>query len=487
MGQLNGGDQISGKIPKSLHLPQHLRSRKSLEDKFFWTKKHKTSPLKPKSRLTRNGNLREDIRAINQAYLDRKEQSRSRTPPSRHGDELLSDAPEGVIIGEVRKQSGWAPIFELPEVVLDLDAEDSPCTRPFDKQVDGLEQRLKWAADPLLEELRMQVPLHQREFKAEAEAMSLAARRPLGPEAITDYDIFATALLDADDSVEQGQPDLSTDQSRLYTKLRAHGVPQSIIDRGRSEIIPFMLHRQRLAAQNLDEHSPLIVKAGACDWKVMSFQEELAQCRSLTDLRKVVPRIFSPSSAKHVGDNAVTQVYTRLTQLYPTEDLEKSVHQPVADPELLEFLKFVNNFTIHQLEHNKHVHAGMAWFGLKLSSRHGVLPSILQYLDMCLSEDVIGRGNIKNARKRWATLIARNILSTLQKTDEVAVGTKARLQQLLFVGNPRGSTLLGWEPDSEWHQFCLELKDQVEALHEAELLMDEGQGSKEQTPSPDWD
>lgn len=393
-------------------------------------------------------------------------------PPDPNDDKRLSELAEGVVVEEGHGPEAvtkYAPNFTLPIRVLDLDAEDSQYVRPFDEETDGLEQRLKWAVDPLLEELRSQAELHHHDFKKEAAAMSRAAKEPFGPQAISDHDIFTIALLEAPDSPVVSQGATHSPIRPLHARLRNQGVPQSTLNQGPSETIPFMLHRQRLAAQKLDEETRSLHRGNAP--KLTSFAEEVNRSRNLSEVRLLSQRISSPISAKHVGGQPVARLYQRCQSLYPLEDLEKTCDQPSTAEDGLAFLKFVNNSTIYCLLNGRRLQAGMTLFGLQLASRHGIMPSILQYLQIYLSLK-----NIQNAMRNHPAVslqVTRNILVALEQTNNFAIGTRQELLKLLFglVPNPSDQypSLLGSpaeyrKQDPERHQLRLQLMGQLGAL-----------------------
>lgn len=395
------------------------------------------------------------INSIKELYDKAQQQRDSRDPD----EAALPEDPDVVRLPERDKQTARKKtrILELPEIVLDLDAEDSPYVRPFDTKQDGLAQRLKWAVDPLLDELKEQALLHQRSFDAEAHAMAQAANRPLAPHAISDHDVLTVALLGA--QVPPG--------TRTYEALRAHGVPQTTLDRGASETIPFMLHRQQLAAQRLTED------ANKDDGTVTaSFKAEVYQCKDLPTLRNIFPRVVSPASDNYLGLHALGLIGKQCVKLYPPHDLEERPSSRPGHDRLLDFPKFVNNVVLGQLLRNRDVHPDMALFGLQLASRHSILPALLQHLQICLSMGFINEST--KTHPAVSRKVAGDILTILQQTDTVAVGTRQQLLRLLFgvdPGRPRPPpSLLGLKVDldrrqnPERHWLRLQLLGQLGAL-----------------------
>lgn len=392
--------------------------------------------------------------------------------PASHDHDPLPELPQGAVIREGSGEAAkYHPVFELPNVVLDLDAEDSPHVRPFNKE-DGLHQRWKWAHDPGLANLQTEARLHQQEFEVAAEAMSQAAGRPLGRQAISDHDIFTVALHD--------MREVGTASRPVHEMLEAHGVPQGTLRQGSSATIPFMLHRQRLAAQRLDENPPLRSPDSPA---VIPFGQEVQECVTLNDLRRVFLHIASPSSANHVGSDGLDHIYKRCKELLQDLGKAKLTDHSVKD-ELTSFLGFLNNTTIYQLLRNIPLHPEMTLLGLQLSCDCGTIPSSLQYLQICLSMGFIG--DHMESRMIISLDVARGILEALKQAGAIAIGTRQQLLKLLFGLDPDQeklqSSLLGLDADldrhknPERHQLRLQLLGQLGALR---LLWRCGTGSDE--------
>lgn len=394
-------------------------------------------------------------------------------PPDPITNGPLSESPESVVVQEghgPETATKYAPSFMVPIRVLDLDAEDSPYVRPFDQETDGLEQRLKWAVDPLLEELKAQAILHHREFNQEAAAMSRTTKEPFAPQALSDHDIFKVALLGTSASQGFSKDAPHSTLRPIQERLRDQGVPQSILDQGPVETIPFMLHRQRLAAKNMDKDARSVNKGNPPE--LMHLGDELDRSRNLSELRLTALHLSSPLLRPYKGGNVMARLHQCLKQdHYPLEDLEKTCDQPSTVENWPDFLKFVNNFTISWLLHGHRVRPNMALFALQLASRHGIMPSILQYLQIFLS--------LKRARALLQSFsavppqITRKILVALRQAGNLAVGTRQQLLRLLLdvVPDPTSQhqSLLGSpadyrKRDPERYQLCLQVMGQLGAL-----------------------
>lgn len=431
-------------------------------------------------------NLRRELQMLKKQ--DPKLTRRPRVPASgRTG--LLSESFEAVNLVEgPGAPNKYAPDFELPDVVLDLDAEDSPYVRPFDQRTDGKQQRFEWARDPLLEELMQDVPLHQREFRTEADAMRRSAKRSLGRGAISDHDIFAVALMGVRDyprpqDAEAPAASITDARAWLTMKLRAQGVPQLTLDQDPSAIIPYMLHRQQLSAQKLNPPPNE-------DLNVMPVRLEAHKCRNLSELRSVYAHVLNPAAAKRISLHFFDHIYKRCEELYsrenPSEAIDNSESRKLAD-----FLKFVNNTIILQLMSDRVPHSGMLLMGLRLACRFGSMTSILQYLHICIARGIEFESYKHNLL--LTTTIARDILDSLSKTDAIAVGTRQQLLKLLFgldVEQVPQQSLLGLgtqdgelsnEEQLERHKLRLQLLGQLGALRWLERLACSREGSDEIT------
>lgn len=337
-------------------------------------------------------------------------------PRSIQRRSIFEKYPRGVII----KQSNEAtkkrfPLFELPDLVLDLDAENNPHVRPLNYR-DVAHQKAKWGYSPVGEEVMLRAASLRKEMARDEKKMHHQASKLNNMQAISDYNVFAIALLGGS-SVSASLKDLEPrdDQQRPITLggLRANGIPERILAGGANKVILFMLHRQQLARDQEDTGD------------LEAFRSAISHCKNLSQLRRLCLRGPSASPQKKAIVYASSDHIVHTLRSMPPQPLE-------------EILKFVNNFTIRQLAEHAELSATMSLYGLEISSRLELLPAIVQYLQICLSQGFIGNDTIDTA---VLGIVGHGTLTALERGQGTARGTRPELYTLLT-----GRSLVGFEP-----------------------------------------
>ncbi|ROW17561.1 hypothetical protein VPNG_00896 [Cytospora leucostoma] len=329
---------------------------------------------------------------------------------------IFEKYPRGVIIqreSEPTKKN--FPSFELPKVVLDLDAENIPHVRPLNNR-DIRHQKAKWGYSPVGEEVMLRATNLRKEMARDEKKMRHQASKLNNMQTISDYNVFAIALLGGS-SVSSSLKDLEPrdEQQRPITLggLRANGIPERILAGDANKVISFMLHRQELAREQED--------AGDLE----AFKTALSHCKNLGQLRRLCLRgVDAAPQQKEIVHASSGHIVHSLRSMPP---------QP-----LKEILKFVNNFTIRQLAENAGLSAAMPLYGLEIASKLELLPAIVQYLQICLSQAFIGNDNTDRA---ILGIVGLGTLTALERGQGTARGTRPELFTLLT-----GRSLVSSEP-----------------------------------------
>lgn len=339
----------------------------------------------------------------------------------------LADEPHSFVLKQGRApiREGF-PVFELPTVVLDLDAEDSPHVRPYDKTRDGPEQDSRWAHDPSIPEAE-QIVARMRTMITENEpAMRKRAARPFAAAHISDHEVMNVALFGGSkvsDILGPGPSPSPRPQPlrkcgpELLFALRRTGIPSPILGLDANAVIPWMRHRQQLANAALEDPSR---RAAKTPNDADEFREGLEQCQSLYSLSKLYSRVDGPSSGVDIGPGSIDHLHSRLLTVMQSGD-ERSSPDAV--------LKFVNNVNIKQMSRRKDPHRSMTLLGLRLASELGVLPAILQYLRISLSRGFIHGSDEATTRTRLLT--GRALLAALERGEGTAPGTRQHILSLV--------------------------------------------------------
>lgn len=339
--------------------------------------------------------------------------------------ELLADQPQSYVVkqGKAPVREG-SPVFELPTAVLDLDAEDSPHVRPYDKTRDGPEQESRWTHDPSIPEAEEVVAQVKSMFKRDEPAMRKRARRPFAAAQISDREVMNVVLFGGSKVSDMLSPGPSSRPQplrkcgpELLHALRGTGIPVPILGLAADAVIPWMRHRQQLANAALKDPSRRAAKTlNDAD----EFREGLEKCRSLYSLSKLYSRINGPSLGVDIGPDFLDHLHSRLLIVMRSGDERSS-------PEAV--LKFVNNVNIKQMSRGKDPNRPMTLLGLQLASEVGVLPAILQYLQMSLSRGFIHGSDEATTRTRLLT--GRALLAALERGEGTVPGARQHILSLV--------------------------------------------------------
>jgi hypothetical protein len=341
---------------------------------------------------------------------------------------LIEKAPVGVILDSSPRKIKRKkyPTFDLPEIVLDLDAEDSPHVRPFD-EVDAAQQRVKWGYNPIIPEVEERVAQLEVDMRHDYHKMRYMSKVRHHSYKTTDLDVLSVALLGgqgAASSPADGESAGVKSQSQrcdILLKGRDHainanGIPQRILDGDANTIINFLLHRQRLASSSRETASAS-TKSG--DSAFDTFEGAVQRCKTLWRLERLFVHSLpsgpvSPTSMDHIA-----------TQLLKFEDdgaftaKDRSQHA----------LKFINNLTMRQLSAGIDLSQTLSRLGLVVAARLGLLSAIIQYLQICLSQGFINDASQYKIKKLDA--IGDGIIVALEGGDGSARGTRPELFTLV--------------------------------------------------------
>lgn len=354
--------------------------------------------------------------------------------------------------------------FEMPDVVLDLDAEDSTYVRPFDAQ-DEAEQKFKWGYNPVIPEVEERVSELTTDILADGTRMRqmLAARHH--PFKISDHDVLSVALLGGDANAPSPADGEAVDEvarrrnSMLQCRnraLRSNGIPERILARDANTIIHFMLHRQQLASASQSSAS---ASTPAKSTGSHTFERAVDRCKSHTQLERLCSSSLSPG---HGAISPASLNYIADVLENPKKDFYGTNTQQV--------LKFVNNFTLRQLSTNTGLNSRLSLLGLLMAAKLRLLPAVMQYLQICLSQGFIG-----NAQDKPETLsaVGEGILKALEQGQGLARGVRPELftlmtgrtladsavQPALF-----GSGVVSREEDPHTHPIYVQILGQLGAF-----------------------
>ncbi|PSR93963.1 hypothetical protein BD289DRAFT_472768 [Coniella lustricola] len=392
----------------------------------------------------------------------------------RPGSAEYLPSPQGVLVEEGRGRLGrYSPTLELPDVVLELDAEDSPYVRPFDATEDGRAQRAKWGYDPDVDEARHYVTELKRDVSADAKKIAHAARRgsyALNATHISNHEVLMVALLGGNNvskALRHSESDTTSDQDVFARKcalkaLTTYGVPSSILEQGPGKVIPFMLQRQAHSENALRgllhktlENVQQQQQEQQCTQQPLQdeqlfdtqiniqsylFAAHVKKCQFAYELRKMCTLLHSPTlPSLDVDVEVLDEVTLQLITILDTSTNTARVNTAS--------MTFINNLTLKRIVADKPLSSFMTLFGLHLASTLGILTSILQYAEMCLAMGAIGP-SVEGIGPTCAEA-ASAILAALHRGEGSACGIRQSIFALVM-GTVHGSTesqasLLGLE------------------------------------------
>ncbi|KAJ4418839.1 hypothetical protein N0V82_005285 [Gnomoniopsis sp. IMI 355080] len=356
-----------------------------------------------------------------QRQEEQRRHIRTRKPLSKH--------PKGLLIRQGSKPlKNRFPAFELPDLVLDLDAEGSRHVRPYDAFRDAPLQESQWGYDPVVDEVREDANLMYHPMRRDLRKLNSATLAPFSGERLSDLDIMAVALMDQSSNLDSNdeRPAQRLDTkirpaSKLQDDLDQNGIPRAI-GRDAIKIIPFMLHRKQLALEALKDPSKRD-PSSANDERGLDIG--IANCKDLTQLKRLCSRIARPESGIEFSAASIDHVHARLLKFLRSRE-EGSTSADI--------LKFVNNLTINRLSANKELNRSMTLFGLQLASELGLLSCILQYLHICLFTGFITSRDDNIALTR--SHVGSALLVALQRGECTARGSRQQIFTLITGRGP---------------------------------------------------
>ncbi|KAI3401856.1 hypothetical protein diail_6415 [Diaporthe ilicicola] len=376
---------------------------------------------------------------------------------------IMQRYPRGELLGRkpARKPREKKQLaFEMPDVVLDLDAENSPHVRPFDEQ-DEAEQKAKWGYSPIIPEVQQRVEELTTEMLNDGTRMRKMLAFRHHPFKISDHDMFSVALLGGDtDASSTADLQAKDEGARRGNQLlqcrtqvlQANGIPQRILAGDANTIIHFMLHRKEKASAS---HSPASASRKGNAVGPDTFKHAVDRCTNHAQLERLCSHgseAISPTSMDYIAH--VLETSNKISYRSNTEQT----------------LKFVNNLTMRQLSTKAGLSSRLSLLGLLMAAKLRLLPAVMQYVHICLSLGCIG-----NAQDKPETLsaVGHGILEALEQGQGLARGTRPELFTLLTgrslaasAVQPAlfGSSIVSNEEDPHTHPVYLQILGQLGAF-----------------------
>lgn len=270
--------------------------------------------------------------------------------------------------------------YQLSNLVLDLDAEDSPHVRVFNDE-DLATETIKWGYDPAIDVTKEKVAVFLEELADGVERMESVASTYFSKLHISDPDVFAVTLLGGskvDSMFTDGALTTSNHaqyRASLIKVLQRNGITDRVIARDANRVIHFMLHRQRLIPPI--PHSPSDQERGLVAADVRPVQAAARACRNLDELRRFCSRLIQFDGGQFLTGPAGHEIVQLCRQF----------RGPENDRIILAFL---NNIMIRQKTRGSDIGRALSLLGLRIASEVSDLPSTIRYFEVCLKNDWTG-------------------------------------------------------------------------------------------------
>ncbi|TPX10868.1 uncharacterized protein E0L32_008257 [Thyridium curvatum] len=275
-------------------------------------------------------------------------------------------------------------LFELPNIVLDLDAEDNPHVRPYN-DADEEAQVAKWSSNPDHASLL----LRQRSFSSEAHQakriLTSTVHNPT-PWRVTDQDLLSAALLSSTPSASTTSglqnPAAVFDQLLYY-----NGVAHRMSNDG-AKMVHTLLHRQSIARELDHElHEP-------------EYRKALMGCNGFEQVRRMLTELLQTSDGCLLLSRCARDVRQRLAVFL--EDKSKDYVSKI--------LVLLNNISSTFAAKSVPLPLPLCGIGLQAASIAGELAAVQRYLGTALEEGINGQAK---ERRTTATRVVGPALETL--------------------------------------------------------------------------
>ncbi|KAI1807937.1 hypothetical protein F4811DRAFT_376282 [Daldinia bambusicola] len=271
-----------------------------------------------------------------------------------------------------RQRNPNLPRFELSELLLDLDAENSPYVRPFDEHIDGTTRTPKEQRRREIRPIRKLAGRLQNLSKKYERQFAETASSKFSVWRITNYDILAVVLRDP----LKKKPSLYENyaMNKKNSLFDRNGIPYNVLD-SPAKTVAYMLHRQKIANR---------IEPTRDDLK--EFQEAIDSCRYLHEIERLVMDVIQTSAGRWLIANSTDAFAKMCTRVVKT-----------ARPDAM--LSFLNNLIMFLIQEKAGVPSLLLDCAITTSMQLGILETAQKYMGMARD-----RGTILH-RKQVVTIL----------------------------------------------------------------------------------
>lgn len=309
-----------------------------------------------------------------------------------------------------------SPLYEVPYVVLDLDAEDNPHVRSYTEQ-DEKNLAARWSHNPKVDALSDRIGIFRQELR-ESEKLWTASPGPFDQRRLSGRDLLAVAfrgaLAEEGDSAAGAR---SVDESSLENTselLQSNGIPQRILEDD-IKTVNFMLHWQEL-------HGP----QPASNEDLGKLKSELSRL-SFAQLRRVVSELLQTDMGSKLLSQCGAEVAFALAD--GTDQHQRHGLQLRDGNDPTEVLVFLNNIAISLRARDISVPISLRGLGLRLSSKLYHVPAMANFLPS-RPQDQGGEDGSVDASTIQETL--HSVLSHIHSQKAVPFGSYIQPRSEIF-------------------------------------------------------
>ncbi|KJZ72179.1 hypothetical protein HIM_08444 [Hirsutella minnesotensis 3608] len=336
-----------------------------------------------------------------------------------------------------------ASMFQVSDLLLDLDAEDANAVRPFNED-DETRMVERWALSPERAAARRHLDDFKQQILSSRICTHKAFRFRLAVPQILPYDILSAALRGApkpsveppslessnleSSSIESPSPRVEHERERLTKLCLENGIPEHALKDDDRLLRWMILRRQTLLASH--------ARTGAKSPSRKHLSYLLERPTSLDDLRRTIS--YTLSANTYIGsffkDRSAKGAMTNRIRTACDKLLSRSTDRPETAKQTLAFL---GNLAVKfSAEPNKSIGTPLIGLAIRLSAEVGDLQALSHW--MCVGFDRNVFRERKLATDMHVTLIwLRRYLSDLDGADKMQQDPERQLLFSLLTGTTK--------------------------------------------------
>lgn len=256
------------------------------------------------------------------------------------------------------------PVYDLSELILDLDAEGNKHVRKYDPTVDGVPDSLRTVHNYEQLALTRRVLRFEERYLLDSQRSVDTDAQEYNPWHVSDLDIISCTLLGPSSRVGGDQSRINDTASFRFEEItdtvhRCNGIPrfaQEDVARG----VPYLMHRQK-------KHKK--AAADPTDRSIGLFPRQIQECESLTAFRRAIQILLARPGGCKLIDPYSAAIASHCGKLESMMSLDERKDLAV----------FLNDMTIKLASEKIPIPSHIAGAGLRTAASHGAFPAMQMY------------------------------------------------------------------------------------------------------------